>query len=141
MVAKKKSNRDLPENVLREELQDVFHLEAESVQNKFSNPDSIFGEENVDIVAFTYMTPEAILYWLPTYLDYLRHDAPDDSFHYESLLYHLADEKFVEAVRKLSTSDERDLILAYLDWWESTLTPVEKEITGRKLPKIRELWR
>jgi hypothetical protein len=136
-----KKKRQLPAYVLKPEYKAILHLEAQAVQEKFCKYDSKFGERNVDTVALSYMSAEAVLYWLPIFLNYLRHDAPRDSFQFENWLYTLCNEdRFVAPVRALATGEERDLILAYLDWWESTLPPPDREVTGRQIPIARKLW-
>ncbi len=132
--------RDLPKYVLRPEYRTKTHLEAESVQMKFSQASARFGDENVDYVALTYLSPEAALYWLPRLIEFLMSKAPRDNLHFEQILSYLVREENAAQVRAIASENEIKLITDYLEWYYSTLDDREKPILGRSVPHAVALW-
>jgi hypothetical protein len=87
-----------------------------AVAKKFSSADAQLGEENVDYVALGYMNSDGAACWLPRCVDYLRTEAPEDSFHFDSLLTKLANDIWsLDAKAKMSDVNVKK-VRAFLDW-------------------------
>ncbi len=135
------SVRSIPENILGIG-NDGYHLEAQSVAAKYASPDAEIGEDNVDTIALIYMNLDARLYWLPRFLNYLRTEAPEDSFHFDSMNSKLADALFASEFKSLANADEINAVRDYLSW-------VESHISMRNPPALqqaahnyaKELWK
>lgn len=95
---------------------DPHGWEEKTVFEKFSNPASTFGEENTDYVAMGYMSYPAAAYWLPRLLSYLRNDAPEDSFHFESVLQKLANNDWSSRLQDALSEDEKHDVFKFLEW-------------------------
>jgi hypothetical protein len=90
--------------------------EVKAVAKKFSSADAQIGEENVDYVALGYMNSHGAAYWLPRFVDYLRTDAPEDSFHFDSLLTKLANNSWSPDVRAEMSEATVKKVRDFLDW-------------------------
>lgn len=113
--------RKIPENILGIG-NDVYHLEAQSVANKYGSADAVIGEENVDTVALIYMNLEAKLYWLPRILNYMRTGAPADSFHFDAMNSKLADAMLAYEFKASATVDEVNEVRDFLKWVEGHIS-------------------
>jgi hypothetical protein len=134
------SSRKLPTCVILPEYTGGYHLEAQSVQDKFSNPSAKIGEQNVDYVAKIYMDERATLYWLPRFFEYLKEAAPRDSYHFDVMLFELSDATFVARLRAIATPEECAEVRAYLDWVRSETGLIDIECRRVQLEKAVFLW-
>jgi hypothetical protein len=121
MIENSASARSIPENILGIG-RDVYHLEAQSVAEKYGSASAVIGEENVDTVALTYMNLEAKLYWLPRFLTYFRTEAPDNSFHFDSMNSKLAESMLAYEFKAAATADEVRAVRDYLKWVEGHIS-------------------
>jgi hypothetical protein len=112
----KSSRRKLPLLILGEG-NDPQNWEAKAVLNKYRSDDAKIGEENIDFVAIGYMNMQAIAYWIPRFFDYLRNQAPTDSFHFESMLFKLANNIWVHDFRNEASDAEVAVVRDYLAWF------------------------
>ena len=112
-------NRKLPRYILNTPPNPYKHWEGQYVLDKYSNPDAVIGEDNVDHVALLFMNVEAQLYWLPKFLEYLEKQKSYDSFLYDAMLFRLSDTKFSQPLLKVATKQEVKRVRAYLDWYEA----------------------
>jgi hypothetical protein len=91
-------------------------LEAQQVQQKYSNPRAEIGEHSLDYVLFTYLNRDALLFWLPKLFDYLKTRAPRDTYHYEVIMMNLAKRDSSEELRAVTSDSEREMICQFLIW-------------------------
>jgi hypothetical protein len=132
--------RQLPSYVLNTYAGGPGHLEAESVQLKFSKRTAVVGEDSVDYVAHIYMNAAANLYWLPRFLTYLQTGAPRDSFHYEVMLTRLAEDRFTQPIRELANDDEVSAVRAYLSWLKLQPHQIELDVDRDQYAAALKLW-
>lgn len=108
------SVRVLPTSILRPEAK--YSSDAASVQKKYSSSLARVGEGNVDYEALRLLLPEAALFWLPAFIEYLKSDASEDSFHFESLLAYLSDLDICGEWKDMATKEETELASNFLHW-------------------------
>jgi hypothetical protein len=141
MGAKQAEARKLPALLLGAD-NDPANWEAKAVLEKYRVADAAIGEANVDYVALGYMNTHAMLYWLPRFFDYLRADAPEESFHFEGMITKLSNDTLVHDLRANASEDELAAVRDYLAWFGDH--PLMKDA-----PELREaayrhavaLWR
>ncbi len=100
---------------------DPGNWEVKSVAAKFKNADAVIGEDSVDMVALGYMSAHGAAYWLPRFIDYVQTKAPQDSFHFESLLFKLSNNLWSADVRAEMTDEAVGAVSSFLDWLGGTI--------------------
>jgi hypothetical protein len=130
--------RKLPFNILRHT--PPLTMEANNVYEKFSKASSEIGEQSTDYVALSYLSDEAMLYWIPRFLDYLETTAPSDTFHFDVVLSRLSDVRFIEGLSKLATPIERSRVISYLDWLSVKPEHIAVDSDVDRLERARRLW-
>ena len=135
------SSRNLPKNILGVTM-NPESLESQEVIEKYSSPNAIIGEESVDAVALIYMNPEAILYWLPHFFDYMRCKAKPDSFHFEAILCRLTNLSWVYDIKELATTEERVMINEFIQWLgKQPYTSMAEELGQAQYAYAVQLWK
>lgn len=132
-------SRTLPSNVINQDANSAS-LEAKSVQQRFSDPQYRIGEHNADHVALYYLTPEAALYWLPHFLDYVQADDSGESYHFDSMIYKLSDRKLASTLIGVASEDEIRRVCEFLDWLDGSLSERNLRVTKEERNRARQLW-
>jgi hypothetical protein len=108
-------SRMLPAQILGEAMNPAS-LEAQDVIAKYGRPGARFGEHNIDTVALIYLNAAATAYWLPAYFAYLRSEAPDNSFHFESILFKLRDPAWTARMKAELDVHELMMVQDFVRW-------------------------
>jgi len=131
--------RELPHKVVRRS-SDQLHIEADEVEAKYSQKSAQIGEDSVDYVALSYLTPEASLFWLPRFFRYVKDEAPRDTYHLEVLLLTLSDRDFSGRVAPLASEVERKSVDAFLTWLAQQKDFIVLPERKSDLLEARKLW-
>ena len=134
----------LPKKILHASM-NPESLESQQVIAKYSCPDALIGEESVDSVALNYMSMDAIRYWLPKFLAYLRTQAKPDSFHFDAMLMKLSNNYWAYELQANMSQAERAVVSDYLEWLghQPHMLAVMKEVDLVKAQYVYavELWK
>jgi hypothetical protein len=120
-----------PPIMLIDAANDPASWEVKAVVEKFSKHDASIGEENTDYVALGYMSAQGAAYWLPRFLTYLMADAPEDSFHFDSMLTKLSNNSWSLAVMADMPDTDVARVQAFLTW-------LADSIIMREAPALRQ---